>query len=100
MTLDSLIRKAVAEFSDRTFIVDKELYRRKEFGYNEIFKRANSLCGFFRKKGIKKGDKIIIYLPNSSDYASLLWACALSGAIAVPLDFNSNPDFVSLIYKK
>ena len=100
MTLSELIKKAVTDYGDNTFIIDRELYRRKVYSYDEIFEQAKSLCIFFKEKGITKGNKIIIYLPNSSNYASLLWACALSGVTAIPIDFNSNTEFVSLIYKK
>src|SRR3989344_8956443 len=100
MTLSELIKKAVANYGDNTFIIDRELYRRKVYSYDEIFKQAKSLCIFFKEKGITHGNKIIIYLPNSSNYASLLWACALSGVIAVPIDFNMSKEFVRIIYKK
>src|SRR3990172_6765817 len=100
MTLSRLIKESVSRYKDKIFIVDRGVYIRIEYTYSEIYNNALSICSYFQENKIKKGDKIIIYLPNSSDYASLLWACALSGAIAVPLDFNSNPDFVSLIYKK
>ncbi len=100
MILADLIKKSVSEYSNEIFIIERGLYRRKEFTYQDIYERATALCGLFFKKGIKKGDKIIIYLPNSADYASLLWACALSGVVAVPIDFNSNEDFVDIIYER
>jgi long-chain acyl-CoA synthetase len=97
--LSALIKEAVEKYQDKAFIVDRELYRRKEYTYKEIYDKALSLCSYFEKKDIKKGDKIIIYLPNSSDYASLLWACTLSGVVAVPIDFNTNQEFAEKIYK-
>ena len=47
------------------------------------FKLAHSL----KNLGIKKGDKVAIYLPNWPEYVYsylALWCC---GATAVPLDF-------------
>ncbi len=99
VVLADLIREAVGRYNDDVLFVDRGLYRRKEFSYKKIFLQASAICGFFEKRRIKKRDKIIIYLPNSSDYATILCACALSGVIAVPIDFNSNLDFASRICK-
>jgi len=47
------------------------------------FKLANSL----KKIGIKKGDKVAIYLPNCPEYIFSYLAVWCLGATAVPLDF-------------
>ncbi len=98
-TLASLIREDVEKYSNSILAVDRGIYVRKEHSYAQIYSQAKSLCTYFNQKAIKKGDKIVLYLPNSSDYASLLWACAMSGIIAVPIDFNSSPESVSKISK-
>ena len=59
---------------------------------------VNSGGSVFEDKNIKKGDKVLIYSFNSADYATVLWACATSGVIAVPIDFNNNFEFVKKIY--
>lgn len=100
MTLASLIEQSVTKFPEKPFIIERCLYRRKVFTYKDIYNRAQALISFFKEQSIKKGDKIILYLPNNPDYASLLWACALSGVIAVPLDFNSNTEFIEKIFNK
>ncbi len=97
--LAKLIAESVEKHKDEIFLVDREIYRRREYSYETVYKKARALCGLFDSKGIKKGDKVVIYLPNSSDYVSLLWACALSGVIAVPVDSNFNFDFVQRIYR-
>ena len=99
-TVSALIEDTLKEYSQEIFIIEKNLYRRKTYTYQQVYDRAISLCTYFAEKQIRKGDKIIIYLPNSSDYAALLWACALSGVIVVPIDFSSNQDFLEKIYKK
>ena len=98
--LSELIQTAVKKYSNKTFIIDKEIYRRKTLTYRQIYDNALSICSYFSKRKIKKGDKLLIYLPNSSTYASLLWACALSGVIAVPVDFNVKPDFAEKIFRQ
>jgi acyl-CoA synthetase (AMP-forming)/AMP-acid ligase II len=57
------------------------------------FKLANSLLNL----GIKKGDKVAIYLPNSLEYVYsylAIWCC---GATAVPLDFMLTEEEVAYL---
>jgi len=96
--LSELIKEAVENNSQEIFIIERELYRRKIFTYQQIYDHSLSICSYFKARNIGKGDKILIYLPNSSDYVSLLFACALSGVIAVPVDFNSKDEFAEKIY--
>lgn len=96
-TLAKYILEAVKKYENKTFLIDRGAYRRKAHTYKEIYRKSEAICGFFEKNKIKKKDKIMIYLPNSSDYAALLWACAFSGVIAVPIDFNSNTEFANKI---
>lgn len=99
MNLGELIRESVERFGEKAFLVERGPYRRKEFTYQEVYERALALCGMFAKAGVKKGDRVLVYLPNGADYVSILWACALSGVIVVPIDFNNKTDFVERIYK-
>lgn len=98
--LANLIKEAVDKYSSQIFIIERDIYRRKTYTYNELYNRAISICNYFLKSKIVKGDKVVIYFSNSSDYVALLWACAISGVIAVPLDFNSPIEFAEKIYKK
>jgi long-chain acyl-CoA synthetase len=98
-TLKELIEKSVVKNSEKVFLTDCGLYYTKKLTYGEVYTNSLKACSFFKKKGIKKGDKVVIYFPNSSDYVSLLFACALSGVIAVPVDFNSDPEFAEKIAK-
>lgn len=100
MVLTDLIKEAVSQYDNKIFIVNRGIYRRKEYSYKQIYDNSLKLCQFFKKANINKKDKVIIFLPNSSDYVSILFSCALSGVIAVPIDINTNPEFVSLIYEK
>ncbi len=100
MTISKFIEESVEKFGDKIFLIDYEPFRKKKYSYNKIYSQSISLVNYFSKNNLKKGDKIIIYLNNSSDYVSLLFACAISGVIAVPIDINNNIEFVEEISKK
>jgi acyl-CoA synthetase (AMP-forming)/AMP-acid ligase II len=55
---------------------------------DNVFKLANALKG----RGIKKGDRVAIYLPNWPEYVYSYLAVWCCGATAVPLDFMLTSD--------
>ncbi|HCQ77643.1 MAG TPA: acetyl-coenzyme A synthetase, partial [Leeuwenhoekiella sp.] len=49
--------------------------------YNELHKRVAKMANVLKAKGIKKGDRVCIYLPMIPELAVSLLACARIGAI-------------------
>ncbi|SEB41175.1 acetyl-coenzyme A synthetase [Tenacibaculum sp. MAR_2009_124] len=49
--------------------------------YNELHKRVNQFANVLKENGIKKGDRVCIYLPMIPELAISLLACARIGAI-------------------
>jgi acetyl-CoA synthetase len=49
--------------------------------YNELHKRVNKLANVLKKKGIKKGDRVCIYIPMIPELAISVLACARIGAV-------------------
>lgn len=49
--------------------------------YNELYKRVNQFANVLKSKGIKKGDRVCIYLPMIPELAISVLACARIGAI-------------------
>ena len=49
--------------------------------YNELYERVNKFANVLKSNGIKKGDRVCIYLPMIPELAISLLACARIGAI-------------------
>lgn len=49
--------------------------------YNQLFYRVNQLANALKRRGIKKGDRITIYLPMIPELVISMLACARIGAI-------------------
>jgi acetyl-CoA synthetase len=49
--------------------------------YNQLYKRVNQFANVLKDQGIKKGDRVCIYLPMIPELAISLLACARIGAI-------------------
>lgn len=50
--------------------------------------QANSMARYLKDKGIKKGDKVALLIPNSPFFAISLFALFKLGAIAVPINIR------------
>lgn len=49
--------------------------------YNELYERVSKMANVLRDQGIKKGDRVCIYLPMIPELAIAVLACARIGAI-------------------
>ena len=53
----------------------------QHISYNELHKRVNKFANVLKEQGIKKGDRVCIYLPMIPELAISVLACARIGAI-------------------
>jgi long-chain acyl-CoA synthetase len=97
LTIAHYINTLAEQYEDRPAIYFKSAFRTFSYSYREIYERSLRLANYLSQKGFRKGDRILIWSYNGQEYASILLGCALSGVVAVPIDFNSKADFVALI---
>lgn len=64
-------------------IWESELVEEKNrvFTYQELFKEVNKLANALKRLGVKKGDRVGIYLPMISEVVISMLACARIGAV-------------------
>ncbi len=69
--------------ADKTALiwVGNEPGEERKFTYRELYGEVNKLANALRKLGVKKGDRVSIYLPMIPELAISLLACARIGAI-------------------
>ncbi len=53
----------------------------RKFTYKELLKQVSRFANVLKKKGVKKGDRVAIYLPMISELPIAMLACARIGAI-------------------
>lgn len=56
--------------------------------FNALKKRAFNVSSALKKLGLKKGDKIVSYLPNIPQFVEIYTGALACGIICVPLDFR------------
>ena len=53
----------------------------KTFTYQQLYREVNRFANVLKKKGVKKGDRVSIYLPMIPELAISMLACTRIGAI-------------------
>ncbi len=69
-------------------------YRIFHTSYGELYEQALRFVGYMRSLGIERGDRILIWTPNSPEWAVVFCGCVLSGVVLVPIDARHTPEFI------
>jgi len=75
-------------------------YRTESLTYGDVLEMAVGLARELEKRGIAKGDRVMLWGENSAEWVAAFFGCALRGAIVVPMDDGSAPDFAMRVFQK
>ena len=78
------IDRHLAKRGDKTAIIFEPNDPKEEalhITYNELYERVSKMANVLREQGVKKGDRVCIYLPMIPELAVSILACARIGAI-------------------
>jgi len=64
------------------------IYEGEPVTYGELNERVNRCAHYFRRKGIRKGDRVAVLLLNCVEFLEAYFASAKLGAIFVPLNWR------------
>ena len=82
---------------DEIAFADRDGLRIKRFSYAEIATTAFQFARELEIRGIGKGDRVLLWGRNSPEWVSGFFGCVVRGAIAVPIDSQSDPGFVTRV---
>ena len=97
MILTDILIKNSKDFANKPALTMQMGYRKVTLTYKEVYDLSCRIALFLQKNGIKKGDKILIFAPNSPYWICVFWAILLCGAIAVPLNIQSTFQMIKKI---
>ena len=79
------------------FIVHDDSFRTRTFTYNDIGRASRTFAARLAAHGVAKGDKVVVFSENRPEWIVAFWGCLLIGAIVVPIDYRSSPDFLARV---
>jgi len=82
MILKHALRRAARYFPVNTATI----FEGRKQSYRELWKRSQALSKALCELGVRRGDRVAIYLLNSPQFLEVVYACFEIGAVVVPLN--------------
>ena len=82
MNLRELIEKQAKKYKDKTFL----FWEDTEISYSQLNEITNKVANLLYELGIRKGDKVSVYLPNMLEYVFLYLGIPKIGAVTGPVN--------------
>ncbi|MCT4607319.1 MAG: non-ribosomal peptide synthetase [Marinisporobacter sp.] len=73
------------------------LWRGEELTYKELDEKSDTLASFMKKRGIKKGDQIVLFLRRDINLVICIFAIIKVGAIYIPIDIEDDKNKIKEI---
>ena len=83
--LPEIIKNSANRFPDNVAF----RYENESLTFKELLKRSNGLAFMLRELGVKRGDRVGIFLDSSLETAISVYGIMTAGAVFVPLDSNT-----------
>ncbi len=74
-------------------------YRTVRWSYRQVAEAAFQFARELEARGIAKGERMLIWGPNSAEWVVAFLGCALCGVVAVPIDDMASPDFALRVHR-
>ena len=90
ITIPEMLARNARMYPDDCALVELKAgsVNRREITWEEFDRESNRVANALIGTGIKKGDKIILWMMNSIDWLIVYFGILRSGAWAVPLNFR------------
>jgi len=89
----SFIQRSAFVYPDKTAVVHGD----KRYTYREFGERVNRLASALKARGMKKGDRVAVLLPNIPPMLDAHFGVLLAGGMIVPINFRLAPAEIEYI---
>jgi long-chain acyl-CoA synthetase len=98
-TLLSFLDDCVAR-REQTAVIHWRGLRISRWSYARLAACAFRFARELEARGIGNGDRVLFWGENSPEWIAAFYGCLLRGAVAVPLDLKSAPDFAARVQQQ
>ena len=89
-----------AQYGRALAFVQRRGLRTVRYSYERLAQDARRLARELEARGIGQGDRVMLCGENSPWWAVSFWGCLLRGAVVVPLDRESAPEFARAVQRQ
>jgi long-chain acyl-CoA synthetase len=99
MSRDSLLSlfREFERYGNDIAFVQRRGYRRETWTYRKLARVAFTCALGLKERGVRMGDRVLLWGPNSAEWAAAFWGCLLRGAVAVPMDDGATLEFAGRV---
>lgn len=95
MLVQDFLERAAANTPDRVALVCGD----QRLTYAAIDARANRVANALRERGVLRGDRVVLWCPNSSELVVSIFAVLKAGGVFIVLHDASKPDQVAYVLR-
>jgi long-chain acyl-CoA synthetase len=99
-TIVDLIRESGRRFDRRPALLIKPGFRTRRWRFGELAALTPKVARVFADHGIEPGDRVLIWAVNRPEWCIAFLGAVHAGAVLVPLDVRSAPDFINRIIEQ
>jgi long-chain acyl-CoA synthetase len=75
-------------------------YRMESFTYGEVSQLAMAFAGELERRGINKGDRVMLWGENCAEWVAAFFGCVLRGVVVVPMDDGASAEFAARVFEQ
>jgi len=98
--LEEFLKKYSEINRDRVAYEIKRGFRTEKITFDSVYSLARKTAAFLAQKGLKKGDKVVIWAPNMPEYSILYFGCWIIGVVTVPIDVRTTQETLKIFLEK
>jgi long-chain acyl-CoA synthetase len=105
--LEVVEQRSITEFlqdflraGSEPMFVQRRGYRTVRWTYRQVAESSFQFARELESRGVGKGDRVVIWGENCAEWVVAFFGCALLGAIGVPMDDATTPDFAGRVYQQ
>jgi long-chain acyl-CoA synthetase len=99
-TLNDILEESARKFESKEALIIRPGFRTRAWTYRDLNDVVPRVARYLQGGGLKRGDRVVIWGVNRPEYGIAFLAALRLGAILVPLDVNSMPDFALKIAQR
>ena len=96
-TLLELLEQSAERHGPNPALLIKPTFRYRVWTYADLWQESGRVASYLQEMGVKKGDRVLLWGPNMPQWVLAFFGALRAGAVAVPLDVRSAPDFVARV---
>src|SRR5437764_6650461 len=91
------IAQLYLRFANETAFIHRGGYRTLRWSYHQTAELAFRFARELERRGINKGERILLWGDNCPEWVAAFLGCMLRGVVAVPMDKIAAPDFMQRV---